>query len=319
MAPPPGEVHVVAVGAGAEQLRAALRELALELREGGDLRRAHEGEVLGPEEDHLPAAREAVVAEGLEGGLGIRRDDPGELIGGKSLSDGEHGVLLARRQKPGAFVRRIGPVGRLVQVIFSIRPISRIDRDQSVGGATRPLAIPRSIERSSAFARALMAVRRLSSPPCSTIASSCSARISSARVRASRPAWVSFSTTPRRSVRRAVRSSSPCRSSEVTRPESVGRLTRAWVASSVTRTGSLETSSSTRYLARLMLLLGQAASNDLVSQASRRTALTRSESDWQAMRPDGRSALLIPSAPGPRRLRTSTVPVRRLYDTTAAG
>ena len=111
---------------------------------------------------------------------------------------------------------------------------------------------------------------------------------------------MSRSTTPRRSVRSAVRSSSPCRSSEVTSPDSVGRLTRAWLASSVTRTGSVETSSSTRYLARLMPLWGQAASNDFVSQASRRTAFTRSESAWQARRSDGMSCssvLLAPTVP----------------------
>ena len=57
----PGVVHVLAVGAHAEQLRIARLEFLVELAERGDLGRAHEGEVLRPEEDHAPLALVAVV------------------------------------------------------------------------------------------------------------------------------------------------------------------------------------------------------------------------------------------------------------------
>src|SRR5213082_1860639 len=53
---PPGEVHVLVVDAGAQQLRIARAELLLEPAEGGDLGGAHEGEVLGQKNTtrHLP-------------------------------------------------------------------------------------------------------------------------------------------------------------------------------------------------------------------------------------------------------------------------
>ena len=52
-------------------LRVAVGELAVELAEGGDLGRADEGEVLGPEEDDLPLALVGLVVDLGEGGLGV--------------------------------------------------------------------------------------------------------------------------------------------------------------------------------------------------------------------------------------------------------
>src|SRR3546814_15499330 len=71
---PPRQVHELAVGRDADQLRVAVGELAVQGVEADDLGRAHEGEVLGPEEVHAPLAAERRVAqlvEGLRGGLGV--------------------------------------------------------------------------------------------------------------------------------------------------------------------------------------------------------------------------------------------------------
>ncbi len=80
-------MHKLAVDADAQQLRVTRLELAVELAEGCDFRRAHEREVLGPEEHDLPLALEAVVAEGLEGAVQIAGDHTLELEAGKLLSD----------------------------------------------------------------------------------------------------------------------------------------------------------------------------------------------------------------------------------------
>src|SRR5215472_13364598 len=83
---PPGEMYVLAVDADAEQLRVAGAELLVELAEGGDLGGADEGEILGPEEHHLPLAGEALVGEGLERLRGIARYDAGEGEPGETLA-----------------------------------------------------------------------------------------------------------------------------------------------------------------------------------------------------------------------------------------
>src|SRR3546814_757219 len=59
-----------------------------------DLGRAHEGEVLGPEEVHAPLAAERRVAqlvEGLRGGLGV---DGLQGVGGEAVTDLQHGAGL---------------------------------------------------------------------------------------------------------------------------------------------------------------------------------------------------------------------------------
>src|ERR1700728_3923070 len=84
---PPGEVHVLAVDAGAEQLRIARAKLLLEVPEGGDLGRAYEGEVLWPEEHHLPLAGKALMAERLESAVHVVGDDTGERERGKLLTN----------------------------------------------------------------------------------------------------------------------------------------------------------------------------------------------------------------------------------------
>src|SRR3546814_4592418 len=54
----PGEVHELAVDREPEKLGVAVDELLVEPAEGRDLRRADEGEVLRPGEEHEPLARE---------------------------------------------------------------------------------------------------------------------------------------------------------------------------------------------------------------------------------------------------------------------
>src|SRR5579859_2485693 len=75
---PPGEVHVLAVDADAEQLGIARLEFLVEPAESGDLGGTHEGEILGPEEHHQPPAGEALMGDGTKRALRIAGDDPGE-------------------------------------------------------------------------------------------------------------------------------------------------------------------------------------------------------------------------------------------------
>jgi hypothetical protein len=70
----PGEVDELGVDAGAEELRVAVEELLVQLAEGGNLGGADEGEVLGPEEDDLPLAGIALVADFFKGLLGVQID-----------------------------------------------------------------------------------------------------------------------------------------------------------------------------------------------------------------------------------------------------
>src|SRR5690606_23073429 len=55
--------------------RVTVVELAVQLAERGDLGRAHEGEVLRPEENDLPLAGLVLVGEVLERGVEVVRDD----------------------------------------------------------------------------------------------------------------------------------------------------------------------------------------------------------------------------------------------------
>jgi len=75
MALAPGQVHELAVGRGAMDHGVAVVEIAVQLAKGRDLGRAHEGEVLGPEEHDLPLALVALVRDALEGLGGIAIDD----------------------------------------------------------------------------------------------------------------------------------------------------------------------------------------------------------------------------------------------------
>ena len=76
---PPRVVHVLAVDGDAEQLRVARLEFLLELAEGGDLGRAHEGEVLRPEEHDLPLARVKLSwVKGWNALCQVVRDDAGQ-------------------------------------------------------------------------------------------------------------------------------------------------------------------------------------------------------------------------------------------------
>src|SRR6185312_2374235 len=88
----PCQVYELTVDAHPENLRIARLELAIELAEGGDFRRAHEGEVLRPEEHDLPLAGEAVVGEGLEGVVQIARDGAFELEPRELFADTGHGA-----------------------------------------------------------------------------------------------------------------------------------------------------------------------------------------------------------------------------------
>src|SRR6185437_158149 len=89
---PPGEVHELTVDAHAQQLGIARLEFLVELAEGGDFGRAHEGEILGPEEHDAPLAREALVVHGLEGVLGVAGDDARKRELRKLLADADHGA-----------------------------------------------------------------------------------------------------------------------------------------------------------------------------------------------------------------------------------
>ena len=84
-------MHVLVVGARAEQLRVARLKLLLELAEGGDLGGAYKGEVLGPEEHDLPFAGKALVGDRLERLLRVAADHAcqGEL--GKLTAYACHG------------------------------------------------------------------------------------------------------------------------------------------------------------------------------------------------------------------------------------
>src|SRR5262249_40497544 len=87
---PPGQVHELGVRARGQDLRVAILELAIEVAKALDLRGAHEGEVLGIEENDQPFALVRVVVDVDEGGLDVRRDRRLEIELGELLSDSEH-------------------------------------------------------------------------------------------------------------------------------------------------------------------------------------------------------------------------------------
>jgi hypothetical protein len=80
-------MHVLAVDAHAEQLRIARPEFLLQPAEGGDLGGTDEGEVLRPEEHHLPLAGEALVGEGAKRALHIVGHHAGERKLRKTTAD----------------------------------------------------------------------------------------------------------------------------------------------------------------------------------------------------------------------------------------
>src|SRR3954470_132980 len=86
----PGVVDELAVGRSAENLGVAVGELAVQLAESGDLGRAHEGEVLRPEEHDQPLALERTVGELGERLLRIGGNDGLEVEGGKLIANSKH-------------------------------------------------------------------------------------------------------------------------------------------------------------------------------------------------------------------------------------
>ncbi|MNJ72703.1 hypothetical protein D3C77_694010 [compost metagenome] len=92
----PGQVGELAVGGGTDQLGVAVAERLQQVAITLDLGGADEGEVLGPEEQHLPFAGVAVVIEPLEGrvraGGTFRVVVHCQQVERRQLvSDGEHG------------------------------------------------------------------------------------------------------------------------------------------------------------------------------------------------------------------------------------
>src|SRR5690606_41530891 len=79
----------------------AVLEVLRELGEFGDLGRAHEGEVLRVEEDHLPLALEALIGDRLESRLAVffmaveSRLDAADLEFGEFLANAEHCISPA--------------------------------------------------------------------------------------------------------------------------------------------------------------------------------------------------------------------------------
>src|ERR1700733_1291111 len=100
----PGKVHELAVCADAEKLCVARLEFVVELAECGNLGRADEGEVLRQKENDLARGASAVVRERPEAFVDIVRDDAGQGVGGKFLSNVPHDVSVSMgwcRAAPG--------------------------------------------------------------------------------------------------------------------------------------------------------------------------------------------------------------------------
>src|SRR5437868_3582790 len=87
---PPRQVHVVRVRREAEQLRAALGEVAMAAAELRDLRRTDEREVHRPGEQDQPLAGVAVLIEGGELLTDIEAGDRLQGERGQLVSNGEH-------------------------------------------------------------------------------------------------------------------------------------------------------------------------------------------------------------------------------------
>src|SRR5690606_18937973 len=90
----PGQVDVVGVGAGAEELSVAIGEVLVAPAELGELGRADEREVHGPEEDDLPLARMALVAELGELLAALAAHDGLKVERWEAITDGQHASLL---------------------------------------------------------------------------------------------------------------------------------------------------------------------------------------------------------------------------------
>src|SRR3546814_9274051 len=100
----PGEVHELAVDREPEKLGVAVVELLVEPAEGRDLRRADEGEVLRPGEEHEPLAREAFVGGVDEGVVRIARQRAArhglEGKGRELLANTEHDAVSLGSLRP---------------------------------------------------------------------------------------------------------------------------------------------------------------------------------------------------------------------------
>ena len=90
---PPREVHVVRVGAAAEHLGPAGTKVRLPPAELGDLGRADEGEVHGPEEDDEPLAGVVVAADLAELLARLEAHHGLELEVGETIANGQHDLL----------------------------------------------------------------------------------------------------------------------------------------------------------------------------------------------------------------------------------
>ena len=93
---PPLEVHELVVHRRTQHLGVAIGELVVQTTEGSDLGRAHEGEILRPEEDHTPLAGVVVAGDGGEVvvrllGVHLRQiaaDDRSQVVGREFIADG---------------------------------------------------------------------------------------------------------------------------------------------------------------------------------------------------------------------------------------
>src|SRR6185312_3288178 len=96
----PLEVDEFAVDRNPQDLRITVLELVVELTERRDLGRAHEGEVLRPEEHHAPLTRVVVTGHRGEVVAGLLRvnlrqiaaDQRGQAVGGKLVANCQHGA-----------------------------------------------------------------------------------------------------------------------------------------------------------------------------------------------------------------------------------
>jgi hypothetical protein len=76
-------VNELVVGAGGENLRVTILELAVEVREAFDLRRANESEIFRVKEKHLPFSLEGLVGDILERGFWVAGNDAFQFKAGK--------------------------------------------------------------------------------------------------------------------------------------------------------------------------------------------------------------------------------------------
>src|SRR5947209_19239602 len=75
----PGKMDVFRVRAAAQELRVPILKFRIQLAERGDLGGAYEGEVLRPEEKHLPLTRKVLVGDCFERVVPIRADGCGNV------------------------------------------------------------------------------------------------------------------------------------------------------------------------------------------------------------------------------------------------